>query len=160
MIPFNEDLINILKITKAYRGLPVGNYALIEFYCDNPDCDCQGGAIEVLNLDDVNKTITPTLALIDFSWSNKLNNSWKFCLHDDSPKTRMAKTLLKCFKIKVKQDKDYADSLIKHYQMVKGQIKYIPKNKFPSTSKLIKIGRNDPCPCGSGKKYKKCCLNK
>jgi uncharacterized protein YchJ len=22
-----------------------------------------------------------------------------------------------------------------------------------------KAGRNDPCPCGSGKKYKKCCLN-
>lgn len=21
-----------------------------------------------------------------------------------------------------------------------------------------KLGRNDPCPCGSGKKYKKCCL--
>ncbi|MGD0470183.1 MAG: SEC-C metal-binding domain-containing protein [Terriglobales bacterium] len=20
-----------------------------------------------------------------------------------------------------------------------------------------KLGRNDPCPCGSGKKYKKCC---
>lgn len=25
--------------------------------------------------------------------------------------------------------------------------------------KLEKVGRNDPCPCGSGKKYKKCCLN-
>lgn len=24
----------------------------------------------------------------------------------------------------------------------------------------MKIGRNDPCPCGSGKKYKKCCGNK
>lgn len=23
----------------------------------------------------------------------------------------------------------------------------------------MKVGRNDPCPCGSGKKYKKCCLN-
>jgi len=23
----------------------------------------------------------------------------------------------------------------------------------------MKIGRNDPCPCGSGKKYKKCCLD-
>jgi hypothetical protein len=22
------------------------------------------------------------------------------------------------------------------------------------------IGRNDPCPCGSGKKFKKCCLGK
>lgn len=26
--------------------------------------------------------------------------------------------------------------------------------------KTKKIGRNEPCPCGSGKKYKKCCLNK
>ena len=24
----------------------------------------------------------------------------------------------------------------------------------------ITIGRNDPCHCGSGRKYKKCCLNK
>ena len=24
----------------------------------------------------------------------------------------------------------------------------------------MKIGRNDPCPCGSGLKYKKCCMNK
>lgn len=24
----------------------------------------------------------------------------------------------------------------------------------------MKIGRNDPCPCGSGKKYKQCCINK
>ncbi len=23
-----------------------------------------------------------------------------------------------------------------------------------------RVGRNDPCPCGSGKKYKKCCLSK
>ncbi|MDD2433618.1 MAG: SEC-C metal-binding domain-containing protein, partial [Clostridia bacterium] len=23
--------------------------------------------------------------------------------------------------------------------------------------RVKKIGRNDPCPCGSGKKYKKCC---
>jgi preprotein translocase subunit SecA len=21
----------------------------------------------------------------------------------------------------------------------------------------MKVGRNDPCPCGSGKKYKECC---
>ncbi len=26
-----------------------------------------------------------------------------------------------------------------------------------ATKNEIKIGRNDPCPCGSGKKYKKCC---
>ncbi|WP_223241491.1 YecA family protein [Flammeovirga sp. EKP202] len=27
-----------------------------------------------------------------------------------------------------------------------------------SLSKEPKVGRNDPCPCGSGKKYKKCCM--
>lgn len=36
------------------------------------------------------------------------------------------------------------------------------RNKFGNNSlrqapEKIKIGRNDPCPCGSGKKYKKCC---
>lgn len=25
---------------------------------------------------------------------------------------------------------------------------------------MSKLGRNEPCHCGSGKKYKKCCLNK
>jgi len=27
----------------------------------------------------------------------------------------------------------------------------------PQTRETPKVGRNDPCPCGSGKKYKKCC---
>jgi uncharacterized protein len=34
------------------------------------------------------------------------------------------------------------------------------KKSFPGRSPLVrrpKIGRNSPCPCGSGKKYKKCC---
>jgi uncharacterized protein len=24
----------------------------------------------------------------------------------------------------------------------------------------VRVGRNDPCPCGSGRKYKKCCMDK
>ncbi len=30
-------------------------------------------------------------------------------------------------------------------------------NPKPPTRHVEKIGRNEPCPCGSGKKYKKCC---
>jgi uncharacterized protein YecA (UPF0149 family) len=26
--------------------------------------------------------------------------------------------------------------------------------------KFDKVGRNDSCPCGSGKKFKNCCMNK
>ena len=29
----------------------------------------------------------------------------------------------------------------------------------PSINQFKKVGRNDPCPCGSGKKFKKCCLH-
>lgn len=28
----------------------------------------------------------------------------------------------------------------------------------PKQKKTNKIGRNDPCPCGSGRKFKKCCM--
>ena len=32
--------------------------------------------------------------------------------------------------------------------------------KKQPVQKKTKVGRNDPCPCGSGKKYKNCCLDK
>ena len=34
---------------------------------------------------------------------------------------------------------------------------YLKQKKSGTIVKEKKIGRNDPCPCGSGKKYKKCC---
>lgn len=34
---------------------------------------------------------------------------------------------------------------------------YLEQKKSGTIVKGPKVGRNDPCPCGSGKKYKKCC---
>ncbi len=34
---------------------------------------------------------------------------------------------------------------------------FVPRGE---QKKVTKVGRNEPCPCGSGKKYKKCCMNK
>jgi preprotein translocase subunit SecA len=37
------------------------------------------------------------------------------------------------------------------------------KKEYNQTRIVVKdkkIGRNEPCPCGSGKKYKRCCINK
>lgn len=33
----------------------------------------------------------------------------------------------------------------------------LPAIPYEITEDSVKVGRNDPCPCGSGKKYKKCC---
>jgi hypothetical protein len=35
----------------------------------------------------------------------------------------------------------------------------IPPTKKQMSRRPPKIGRNEPCPCGSGKKFKKCCLD-
>ena len=38
------------------------------------------------------------------------------------------------------------------------QAHYLRQNKHTIVRDNKKIGRNEPCPCGSGKKYKNCCL--
>ena len=53
----------------------------------------------------------------------------------------------------IEQFSDYEEEEIDDY----------PRDEtFPQTVKrdCDKVGRNDPCPCGSGKKYKKCCWKK
>ena len=42
------------------------------------------------------------------------------------------------------------DDLFAQVDRERGKATGVPSNK---------IGRNEPCPCGSGKKYKYCCLN-
>jgi uncharacterized protein len=44
-----------------------------------------------------------------------------------------------------------------HQQNLEQQV---PPERATDAKKSIKPGRNDPCPCGSGLKYKKCCLGK
>jgi len=40
------------------------------------------------------------------------------------------------------------------WRYLDGRMKFTQE---PVASTGPKVGRNDPCPCGSGKKYKKCC---
>lgn len=44
----------------------------------------------------------------------------------------------------------------------KNPIKLLPPGFAPTRKqkRTNKIGRNDPCPCGSGRKFKKCCKRK
>ena len=44
-----------------------------------------------------------------------------------------------------------------YYNMVGCRAEYKESRNSTTVVKGKKIGRNDPCPCGSGKKYKKCC---
>jgi methionyl aminopeptidase len=37
---------------------------------------------------------------------------------------------------------------------------FLVREGLKMKTRTVKVGRNDPCPCGSGLKYKKCCLDK
>jgi hypothetical protein len=43
-------------------------------------------------------------------------------------------------------------------KMEKPHLKPLPSQVKQEPRRSTKIGRNEPCPCGSGKKYKKCCI--
>ena len=51
------------------------------------------------------------------------------------------------------REQSYFKKIDGEWRFIDGEIE---KNK-PFHREEPKIGRNDPCPCGSGKKYKKCC---
>ena len=53
-------------------------------------------------------------------------------------------------KAEVRQNTERKQTLEGHANDGKEKVKKAPK-------RVNKIGRNDPCPCGSGKKYKNCC---
>ncbi|MBP3765693.1 MAG: preprotein translocase subunit SecA [Bacilli bacterium] len=47
---------------------------------------------------------------------------------------------------------------VERKQVIKGEaVRDVNKEKKQSPKRVQKVGRNDLCPCGSGKKYKQCC---
>ena len=69
-----------------------------------------------------------------------------------------AETIGILFRIQLQRDEPVTELEHKEKQplVYSGGESQAPKKK-PVRRKEKKVGRNDPCPCGSGKKYKKCC---
>lgn len=53
----------------------------------------------------------------------------------------------------------YAHHELGSFRKHEGRWAYVDglMNPKPTQRTVAKVGRNDPCPCGSGKKHKKCC---
>lgn len=165
-----SELRNIFVLEGMYQHIPEGNYGFIEFFCDAPDCDCRNVMIHIMSVEPVPKL----WAIVRYGWeSKKFYRDWmggeersEFTenLRDSfidtmiSPNDLVAQEFLFIFKNMIKDDKKYAKRIETHYRMYKDVIE---KEKKPQPYQLSgeKVGRNDPCHCGSGLKYKKCCLH-
>ena len=66
-------------------------------------------------------------------------------------------TVRRLFAVRIRSDKDMERKKVATVTGTGGGDKTV---KRQPVVKKIKVGPNDPCPCGSGKKYKKCCRDK
>jgi SEC-C motif-containing protein len=59
----------------------------------------------------------------------------------------------------MRQGKEYAHHEIAVFRREQGNWMYVKgrMNPKPAPRQVAKVGRNEPCPCGSGRKFKKCC---
>ena len=143
--------------------LPQDTYMLIESYCNEPDCDCRRVFLDVYS-----GQREEIVAVVAYGWeSQEFYREWFGgddpeiikdlkgpALNLSSPQSELAPMLLEKIKL-ILNDQAYVSRLKRHYRMFKETVDEGKQER--RVQREEKVGRNDPCPCGSGKKYKRCC---
>lgn len=150
-IEFHQDFMNYFKADK-YLCPFYKNLALSYFYQDND----QG--------------ISYFQELLErYSYDYEIMDAYFSCLYKQNNLQELKKMIQKHLPLSIEYNIE-TENIIHHvielfkaineeelalqYAQIEKQQNDFGKKK---PTKVIKVGRNDPCPCGSGKKYKKCC---
>ena len=132
-------------------------YDVFDLYCPQPECDCQQAHLVVVgpSEEDVGTIRVPFVGPAEFDAGDE------------------SRALLEQIWMRFLQRHDPVATLRPRYERMKDVGKrfagqFAPKLRSPESSPAspsaeaevgaVKVGRNDPCPCGSGRKYKKCCM--
>ncbi|MFH1138693.1 MAG: SEC-C metal-binding domain-containing protein [Pseudomonadota bacterium] len=128
-------------------------FVVIDQYCVRTKCPCVDATLVFIEYDNIRDESKEVLAAsvnyVAKKWEIKQNH-----LRDLDFET-IKSALLEAFPDFFKKLKSRHTKLKLIYAHCK-QKNYAPKPVVASPA----LGRNAPCPCGSGKKYKKCCLGK
>ena len=137
-------------------------YLIEDLYCSNPECDCRKVDFVVGQL----RETSEGRALED-----SFRASWSFSSRgprvDEASgcSKSVARAILSAWR---KDDPDLADTFRQRYEDVQGigRRSLAGAPSLPAVDRATsrsrpaskqKVGRNEPCPCRSGRKYKKCC---
>lgn len=161
---FDYDEVESEGLMYAYNDvLPYGDQLhvivdgrkclILDQFCLLPHCSCTDTILNIFSMDKVGKT-GQELCVISLKYKKK---KWKIL------EQRSSSVNLKTSRAAIAaQIPNIYERLKKRHVKLKAIYAHCKKKQYSSNQKLElpKVGRNDPCPCGSGKKYKKCCLNK
>ena len=135
MIPFHSRFLDLaaretrsLHVLAGGGKLPTGEYTLLEYFCEEPECDCRRVLVQVVPAGRPNEV----LAVINYGWeSAEFYTQW---MHGDAkagseianasldplhPQSDYADYLLELFKDVVDTDPDYVARLARHYELFK-----------------------------------------
>jgi len=174
MMPFDSVFPEIAKdemrIIHAFHHdkLPPGTYLFRELYCHEPACDCRRVLLQMYWVE--RRRVVATINYAFEPSKPPFDDEPQIFLDPLNPQSDVSGVLFDMFKEMITNDRAYRDRLVRHYDLWKD---VVDDPKHPAHPKVRtaehddpffrpafprqKIGRNDPCPCGSGKKYKRCC---
>ncbi len=135
MTPFHSRFLDLaaqetrsLHVLTGGGKLPIGEYTLLEHFCDEPECDCRRVLVQVVPAGRPHKV----LAVINYGWeSAEFYTQW---MHGDAkagseianasldplhPQSGYADYLLELFRDIVDTDPDYVARLARHYELFK-----------------------------------------
>jgi SEC-C motif-containing protein len=156
-----------MYVAKPCSDLPEGAYAFLELYCCNPECECKLVKIEIVKQSsrdlDYFETAEQPMAVLDYEWEAPLSEQ-NPKLSDDASQSEWAKAARQVFVDYAQVDPYYNIEIASRSLLMKttsgSELSCVGDRYKPFKRETPKMGRNDPCLCGSGKKYKKCCMEK
>jgi hypothetical protein len=142
---------------------------MVEYYCPDPACECQRVILAVVEEADPDHS----LASISYGFDREDEEAGPY-IDPLNPQCSYAEQFLRLVEGLILSDPDYVARLERHYALVKQAAADPSHPAYRKLQKVVRddaeifplprprkrtprIGRNDPCPCGSGKKYKQCC---
>ena len=148
--PINEKVNNLDDFIAASKGTRYHYCNSDEIYVDKLNLQVNSKLRNAIGHNDVEyNTVTQQITYIP-NLKDRSKQLTKYLLEFENEAIHLIQAIIVI--------SEYLYRLREIELMIKGHKPIIPTRELNKVPK--KVGRNDPCPCGSGKKFKKCCLGK
>jgi SEC-C motif len=170
---FPDEAANECRtVTPVGRAdLPPRTFVFMEAYCVEPRCDCRRVMLNVIDTGTHDHVATVNYAFEPPK--PPFDDEGQMFLDPLNPQGHLSPAFLELTADMLANDRAYHDRLVRHYTMWKNivddpahpaheKIRAVREDADSPPPEPVrrsgpKIGPNDPCPCGSARKYKKCC---
>jgi len=141
-------------------------YLIEDLYCSNPDCDCKAVNLNFVACRETPKSVTfeggfavhvPLSRAGEVRITNVYAGTEQEALQIATSWCADNRGALDLFRDRYARIKEVGKRVAMLPDIDEGGEWDTPSPPEPIRREQPKVGRNDPCPCGSGKKYKKCC---